>query len=129
MLKKTNEWAYSLNGENYGYPFDCKEDAIDEAQKEAKVYGSQSFFIGQVERYVPRINLAESLIDELQEQAWDEIGEYSDGYLEYVHQNEMNELNKALGEAFCSWIEKYPRHEPWFFLVPEAEEYPVNEED
>ena len=127
MTEKANEWAYSFDGHNYGYAFDSKDDAIQKAVSEAKEYGEDSFFLGRVKRFVPRVNIAEDLICQLQDQAADAVGEYSDGYLEFISRAEMAELNREIEKAFFAWTEKYPDYKPYFFTVPEAEKYNVNE--
>lgn len=127
MTEKSNEWAYSLDGHNYGYAFDSKDEAIQEAREVAKEYGDGFFYVGRIEWFTPNVNIAEDLICHLQDQAVDKVGEYSDGYLEYVSRKEKDELNHEIEKVFNAWIEKHPEHKPYFFTIPEAEKYNVNE--
>lgn len=95
MLKKTGEWAYSFNGEIYEFVFlDSKKEAIKTATEEAKERGETIFFVGQVEQFVPEIDVAENMLYGLQDQADEDFGEWSDGYLESVSNKEMDDLNK-----------------------------------
>ncbi len=129
MLKKTGEWAYSFNGELYEFVFlDSKKEAIKTATEDAKERGETIFFVGQVERFVPEIDVAENMLYGLQNQADEDFGEWSDGYLESVSNKEMDDLNKKIEAAFFAWLEKYPKHKPGFFIIRDGEEYTVNKE-
>lgn len=130
MLKKTGEWAYSFNGEIYEFVFlDSKKEAIKTATEEAKERGETIFFVGQVEQFVPEIDVAENMLYGLQDQADEDFGEWSDGYLESVSNKEMDDLNKKIEAAFFAWLEKYLQHKPGFFIIRDGEEYNVNEEN
>nr|DAO21636.1 MAG TPA: hypothetical protein [Caudoviricetes sp.] len=130
MLKNKTEWAYSLNGIDYGDVYDNKEAAFKDALEEAKEYGYDTFFLGIVERFVPRVDIAEALIFSVQEQAREVVGEYRPDYLESASQEELNELNHKIEEVFFEWTKKHLHHPTYFFYyVPNAEEYDVDEED
>lgn len=77
---------------------------------------------------MPEIDVAENMLYGLQNQADEDFGEWSDGYLESVSNKEMDDLNKKIEAAFFAWLEKYPKHKPGFFIIRDGEEYTVNKE-
>lgn len=109
MLKETEEWAYSLNGIDYGDIYSNKSDAFQDALEEAKEYGEESFFLGHVEKFVPRVDIADDLIYQLREQAKEVVG-CNDGYLEYMSHDEMAELNHEIEKVLFAWAGKYLRY-------------------
>jgi hypothetical protein len=58
----------------------------------------------------------------LQETAFDEGGEWSEGYLEKVSKEACEELEEKLNKVFLEWQEKY-HEQPAFFGVNNAELY------
>ena len=75
-----------------------------------KERGETIFFVVHVELFVPEIDVAENMLYGLQDQADEDFGEWSDGYLESVSNKEMDDLNKIIEAAFFAWLEKYPQH-------------------
>lgn len=129
MMEITGKWDYSLSGETYETDhFDTRIEAINAGYEAAVDYDLDSFYVGRVARFIPKIDIAEDLIWRLQEQAGDLAGEFSEDYLENIKPNELKELNKNIEEAFYKWIDKYPKHKPHFFTIEDAEQFMVKDE-
>lgn len=92
---------------------DCQEvwynscDSIEECIQEAKYESDEEtdcVFIGVLDKpYKPVID-AESVIDRLIEDAYEECGESSDGWLDGVSKEQIQELESALNGSLLKWL-------------------------
>ena len=63
---------------------------------------------------------AGSVLDGIQEDAYSEGGEFSEGYLDDVTKEQEEELEQRLNEVFAAWVDKYNLH-PNFYTVGDIE--------
>lgn len=123
------KFSYSLNGENYS----CEYDSVEEALADARLEAAQEYpageidkvYIGYVCRFKPTVN-AESVIEEIQNDADNEADEASYGYLEDVSIVDLNKLQAMLTETFNTWA-KETGNKPNFYTVEDVKEYSLEE--
>lgn len=121
-----SKWGYSLNGEDYFGLCDSKEEAIKEGEAEAREYEKDSFFVARaVITFQPHI-YAEDVIEEIQQNAYDNGGEYAETYLDDVQRKHRDELEEKLNEVLSNWINKYG-YKPNFYSVEDVEIYRLNQ--
>lgn len=128
-MEATNKWAYALGDEeNYNDTFfDSKEAALDEAMDEARLDDVSTVYVGQVELFRPAVSITEELFDQLQDQAYDEGGDYSIGWLDDVTKADEEELNHIIEVCFFAWLSKHPEYKPKFFTITNSKTYEVGE--
>lgn len=129
-MEVTDKWAYALGDEeDYNDIFcDSKEAALDKAIHEARLEDVQTVWVGQVKRFQPVISIADELLYQLQDQAYEEAGEYSLGWLDNVTKNHQDELDNAIKTCFWAWMKAHPEYQPKFFTILDSREYKVGEE-
>lgn len=130
MMEVTDKWAYALGDEeDYNDIFyDSKEAALDEAIHEARLEDVQTVWVGQVKRFQPVISIADELLYQLQDQAYEEAGDYSLGWLDNVTKAHQDELDNAIETCFWAWIKAHPEYQTKFFTIFDSREYKVGEE-
>lgn len=109
---KKEEWIIELTECNYeiwGSDIDCdsREEAIEKGMEAAKKEGLKSFRIGKQEPCGIATIYVDFIIENAQEQLYDEVGEVSETYLEDVTRDQEKELEEALNEVFYNWHKKY----------------------
>ncbi len=126
----TKKWAYALDDEeNYNdIFFDSKEAALDEAMDEARLNGVSTVYVGLVETFRPAVSITEELFYQLQDQAYDEAGDYSIGWLDRVTKADEEELNNAIEICFFAWLKAHPEYQPKFFTILDSMAYKVGDE-
>lgn len=130
---KKEDWIVELtesNNEIWSADIECysREEAIAEGMKGAIEDGLKSFRIGRKEACgVPRI-CVDTIIENAQEQLYDEVGEVSETYLEYVTKEQEKELEEQLNEVFWQWHKKYNLF-PSCYKVLDDEVIEVNESE
>lgn len=129
-MEATNKWAYALGDEeNYNDTFfDSKEAALDEAMDEARLDDVSTVYVGQVELFRPAVSITEELFYQLQDQAYDEAGDYSIGWLDHVTKADEEELNNAIETCFFAWLKAHPEYQPKFFTILDSTAYKVGDE-
>ena len=125
-METTNKWAYALGDEESynGIFFDSQEDALGEAMYVARKLDIPTVWVGQVEMYQPVISIAEELLYQLQDQAYEEAGEC---WLDVVTEDDENELNGIIEKCFFEWLEAHPEYRPDFFTITGSKAYEVGE--
>lgn len=108
------KWVWSGDGETFNSAtFDSEKealaDAFDNGERRVEIY------VGQVNEFRPEVD-AGILFDDIAQQASDEVGEASDGYLDHVTTEQQQELSNKLTEIFNEWASKY-KHTPDFYAV------------
>lgn len=124
------KYSYSLDNEH----FSCEYDSVEQALADAKVEAAQEYPSGEVEKvyigyvcgFKPVVN-AESVIEEIQNDADNEADEVACGYLEDVSLVDLNKLQEMLTETFNKWA-KETGNKPNFFTVENVVEYSLEEE-
>ncbi|MGJ0690138.1 hypothetical protein [Veillonella seminalis] len=114
MLVETNDWAVSRNGENfYRCDSSSREGAIEEVDK-GRIFdqedlmtdwGVRSFYIGKVYEFEPVIDV-DSIIERLQYECEDQVGENADGYLSDASIEELEDLEQRLTKTFKEWVDE-----------------------
>lgn len=120
----------SLNEETFSEgPYDTREEAIAAGPD---CFGSLTpgcvFFSGEevafdLGRTCP---VAESVIEEAQELAYDECGEVAQDWLDDVTPEQVEDLRESLRTAWLSWLQKH-KLEPTWFSVDNIESHEVCE--
>lgn len=106
------EWIVELtesDSEIWSSDIDCnsREEAIEEGMKAAKEEGLATFRIGRQEYCsMARID-ASTIIENAQEQLYDEVGEVAETYLECVTPEQEKELEDLLNNVFHEWHKKH----------------------
>lgn len=111
---KTDIWRQGL--------FDTKEEAIEEAKSELKYYdySDGTIRIGECKEVLNYGIDVDSVLEDISESVYSEVGEAAEDYLRYVNKNEKEELNDKLNEVFFEWQEKYG-HKPEYYTIENEE--------
>lgn len=88
----------------------CIECAKEMSENEG-IY-QDTVFIGESYDYVPKIDGA-LLLENIKDDAWEECGECSDGWLDSIKKHEIESLNKKLEKVFVEWLEE-SKNKPGF---------------
>ena len=106
-------------------------DSIEECIEEALLCGyevGQTIAVGLAEPYKVTYVCADRIIEDLQEEAYDEVGEVSDGWLDSVTKEQRESLCEKLLKAVLEWL-KECGEEPSFYKVhPIAEPVIIKKE-
>lgn len=122
MKQDKEEWVVSLDGENYnGYmTYPTKKAAIEAGRKEfasvkkcqySEVFdgyiGDDKFFyVGRITSPCPKV-YADDIIQDLIDRAYAIYGEYAEGFLEGVDNDEKEKLECAVNNVIQRWIDKH----------------------
>lgn len=118
------KWCYSLNGEEYKGLYDSKEDAIEEGNESAYENEKETFWVGKAEKtFVPGVDV-DYLLERIIDRAEEEGGEYAEGYLDGVTNEQEMELEEKLNEVLHEWLDKH-KHEVNFYSITGEEEITV----
>lgn len=79
---------------------ECIEQAKIEAEDESIVY------IGEIEKFMPYID-GDSILDKITNYAYDEHGEVSEGWLEKVESDIVDELSDDLTNTLLRWLDRH----------------------
>lgn len=112
FLNKKEEWIVELteaDNEIWASDIDCssREEAIEKGMEAAKKEGLTSFRIGKKEPCRMSTIDADTIIENAQEQLYDEVGEVSETYLEGITKEQEKELEEGLNEVFYNWHKKH----------------------
>lgn len=126
-LNPATKYAYSFNGEEYEGPFNSYEEALENA-KDANADEWEDdrweyVYIGECTTYEPNVNV-NSVIEAIQDDAYDKVGDYSVGYLDDVTEEQENELAEKLTEVFRLWAQSNG-YCPTFFTVDNVKEVKI----
>lgn len=133
-MKDMNKWSYAIGDEEdyRGVFFDTKEEALKEARNEVKsddsYSGDEVIWVGKVKTFTPVVSVADDLLYDLQDQAYDEAGYYAEDWLDDVKKEDQDELDNAIQSCFMEWLEKHPEYKPEFFTIEDSESYSSNKE-
>ena len=117
------QYAWSRHSDDeiwYGGPCDSIRECVKEASDEG--YSSEdTIALGFIERYEVNYDFAQDIVERLCEDAWDEVGEASDGWLDSIKRPELDKLNEKLIPIIKDWL-KENHEEPSFYRVLPFEE-------
>lgn len=134
MWEKTPWWTYSLNYELGFGPsqYASKEDALKAAMEDAEIEESERVFIGRINEYIPTVD-AESVINQVQFDGADAAAEEDVSWpfecLDKVADDDFDELEYMLTEAYRKWEDKHPEYKPKAYMITDIEEFQVGETD
>lgn len=116
------KWTFSTNDEffNYGEYFESKEDAINGG----KDYFSDEllFYVGQAEEVGHGVIVdVDSILEHININMCDEVGEVADDYLMNIDREHAAELENELSNVIINWIERHG-YSPTFFKVVNIEQ-------
>lgn len=133
-MTNQEKWVININDDdvwNNVEEFETKEAAINFVKKDFEGFflgetgveyksdvDDRVFYVGQKERFAPSVD-ADSILDYIAENAYDEVGETAEGYLN-VSTKELNSLEERLNKAFQEWADETNNH-PAFWKVVNVE--------
>lgn len=132
MWEKTPWWTYSLNDESSFMPFQyvSKEDALKAAMEDAEIEGAKRVWIGRINEYRTLVD-AESVINQVQFDGADAVAEEDVSWpfecLDKVADDDFDELEYMLTEAYRKWEDKHPEYKPEVYMITDIEEFQVGE--
>lgn len=122
------QYAWSRHSDDeiwYGGPCDSIRECVKEASDEG--YSSdETIALGLIERYEVNYDFAQDIVERLCEDAWDEVGEASDGWLDSVKRPELDKLNDRILPIVLEWLKEL-HEEPSFYKILPFEECTIEE--
>ena len=101
MLKKAS-YTWSINGHEFVETFGTVEEAIVDAK--GSYPNAEVIWIGEAEMFRPDID-GITVIENVANQADDEVGDIAETYLEDVNNDDAEKLGEMLTETFNRWAE------------------------
>ena len=101
------KYCYSFDGENYDSGlFKTEKEAIEYVKKDRPE--TENVWVGTAVKPTLRWNSCEEeIIESMQEDLLDQCGEYVEGELDDITNEQELDLAKMIDEAVAKWIEKY----------------------
>lgn len=115
------DYCYSTNEEEFNYTseWECLERLWDEDYlQEGAVFFRGTSKKGSASDYF----IMNRVVEDMQERAWDECGEWAEGFLEDVPEKKWKELDKYI----CKWLDKNAKVN--FYTVENVEKIVVTQE-
>lgn len=122
------KYAWSENKDDeiwYGGPCDTIKECVDEALAE-NFNMTDTFSIGHIEPYEIKYDFAQDIVERLCEDAWDEVGEASEGWLDSAKRAQLDLLNKRITPIIMEWLKEI-NEEPTFYKILPCEECTLKE--
>ena len=125
-MKEEIAWSYSMSDEIWqGGPCDNIIDCITEAEFNSMT-DSDTIAFGYVEPYkVEHVN-ADSIIEYLQEDAYEQIGEVAQDWLDNITVEQRKDLEASVLSVVKDWLKRC-KEEPSFYKVLPFEELTLGE--
>ncbi|WP_373079140.1 hypothetical protein [Fusobacterium varium] len=132
-MMENKEYTFSYNGEDYN---DGTFPTIEEALEEAKECwferydisdsedGCIDIYIGEAEYYTDGI-FVDYIIEQQQQDAYSEMGECAEDYLEDITKEEKAILQERLNKVWNEFKKEF-NHEATFYTVANEEKYEFN---
>ncbi|MEK3756774.1 hypothetical protein MHB73_21275 [Bacillus sp. FSL K6-6483] len=104
------------------YGFETKEEAVAYGKKYYEYVnideetGEKWFFVGQKERYTPFVDVY-AVIERIADNAYSEVGEVAEDYLEKLSEEEWSSLEEKLNNALHSWLNETGNHPNFYSIV------------
>ena len=114
------KYCFSTDGEEFGGEFDTVEEALEEARQPYQDAGPV-VYVGENEPFKPSIDGTE-IIESIQQQADDAVGESAEIYLENVQLGDIEKLGDMLTDTFNKWA-KETGNEPNIFTAVNVKGY------
>ncbi|EMJ5875660.1 hypothetical protein KWU03_14965 [Clostridioides difficile] len=122
-------WLYSWDDEYFASDeFESKEEAIEAAKKELKMFGhlEENVYIGKREDVsLPGVD-TEDVLERVQELIDNEFDEYGEDWITRIKDEDRKILDDRLNKVFENWINEFG-YKPTWFKVVDVEEIELNE--
>lgn len=127
------EYTFSYNGEDYNNgTFPTVEEALDEAKEcwfdchdaSDSVDGRVDVYIGEAEYYTDGL-FVDYIIEQQQEEAYNECGEWAETYLDDITKEEKDILEERLNKVWNEFKKEF-NHEATFYTVANEKKYEFN---
>ena len=120
---KTAKYTYSFDKfEGFVTGADTIKETLNIVKKEDEGYHTV-VFIGEAKCLRPKIS-ASSVIEQLQEDAYDQADESAESYLSVVSEIEYKELEDELNKVLLKWEKKHGQ-QPTFYMVDNIKVYDI----
>lgn len=117
--KEQDIWWSDIDCEN-------RKEAIRLGREQAKEDGLKSFYIGSQTMCSLSTIYADNIIEDAQEQLYDNVGEVAETYLEGVTKEQQKELEDKLNEVFYEWHKKHNLF-PTCYMVENSEKIEIEQ--
>lgn len=114
------QWAVSDDGESYTSGYVSREDAIERGPDDLGLENGQTLYIGRCVPWELKIN-ADMIIESLVDDAYEDVGEHADGFLQGVTPEQSDSLAASIEAVINAWMEAFG-YKPKFFSVEDVEE-------
>jgi hypothetical protein len=115
-----NKYAWSRRRDDEiwrGGPCDSIKECVEEAQEED--YELEDIFaLGLIEGYEINYDFAQDIVERLCEDAWDEVGEASDGWLDSAKRVQLDLLNERITPIIEEWLKEIGEHPSFYKVLP-----------
>lgn len=119
-------WSRQSDDEYWrGGPCDSIKECVEEALAEGYTL-EDTFAIGYAEEYNTKLDFAWRIIEDFTEDAFNEVGDASYGWLESTTQLERDRLNERIHKVVVEWLEEI-NETPTFYKVLPCEECTLKE--
>lgn len=122
------EYCYRAHGADF-YRGQCAsiEEAKLECIREEELEKGCKLEVAEVVPWPPTIS-ADLILENLQDEAYEEIGEPSEDWFSDITDEQALKLENAINEVIQAWM-KETNHMPNFFSVGEVKEYVITKEE
>ena len=109
-------WSRRINDEIWkGGPCDSVKECVEEARLE-DYEDTDTFALGYIEPYQTNYVNGDLIIEYLQQDAYDEVGEAAECWLDDISREQREDLNDRLKKVVLEWL-KDCKEEPTFYKV------------
>ena len=123
---KKYAWSRHSDDEFWrGGPCNSIRECVKEASDEG-YHSDETFAIGLIEDYEVNYDFAHDIVERLAEDAYDEVGEASDGWLDSAKREDFDRLNERITPIIKEWLKEI-HEEPCFYKVLPFEECTLQE--
>ena len=113
-------YSYSFDDEHFNGEFETIEETLKEAENDS-CGDYKEVYIGENGVFKPFVD-GDDIIERVQQEAFDEVGEIAEIYLDNVAVSHTQELSSLLTNTFNEWAKKYG-YEPNVFPVNNIKKY------
>lgn len=124
-VEKVNEKYSWTENETDDIWYHGKFSSVDECVKDAITCGKkpgEKIIVGICEDYVPRLS-ADTLLDQVSEDAYEEVGEVAEDWPEFVDRKGyryVDKLQEKIDKAFSEWLEETKQVPGFYHIQPLA---------
>ena len=119
-------WSVRISDDIWrGGPCDSVKECIEEARLEG-YKDTDTFALGYIEPYQTNYVNGDLIIEHLQQNAYDEVGEVAEGWLDDISIEQRADLNGRLEKVVSEWL-KDCKEEPTFYKVLPFDELTLQE--